>query len=213
MLSSYWDVRKANKAEGSSTVDWAIKMKSHPQWLMLPRRCCTFDFRWIFTVHPTVLLQHVKLGHRLEYSWFSMTTPCYYMSRPMLILRFAHLSLLEINFTRSNLSAPRANSTTRRLTEKKIFAAQDLFNSPKFSVFLVGVKSFFLCAILDIWLPFWRVTHATAVIAWDVIDLNKIARWPMGFSENAVVLHIYRLCAASRVSLREWQLRLKYSEI
>lgn len=57
------------KAEGSSTVDWVIKMKSHPHWFILTHRCRTFELRWASTVPPTGLLSSAKLGQAFEYSW------------------------------------------------------------------------------------------------------------------------------------------------
>lgn len=83
------------KAEGSSTVDWVIKMKSHPHWFILTHRCRTFELRWVSTVPPTGLLSSAKLGQVFEYSWSSMTTSRYSVSGPMLIPGFAHLSPLE----------------------------------------------------------------------------------------------------------------------
>lgn len=67
--------------------------------------------------------------------------------------------------------------------------------------------------LLDIWLPFWRVAHSTAVVGWVVIDLNEIARWPMRFPEKAVTLHADRVGSISRVSVEKWQTILEYSEI
>lgn len=83
------------KAEGSSTVDWVIKMKSHPHWFILTHCCRTFELRRVSTVPPTGLLSSTKLGQPFEYSCSSMTTSRYSMSGPMLILGFAHLSPLE----------------------------------------------------------------------------------------------------------------------
>lgn len=83
------------KAEGSSTVDWVIKMKSHPHWFILTHRCRAFELRWASTVPPAGLLSSDKLGQAFEYSWSSMTTSRYSVSGPMLIPGFAHLSPLE----------------------------------------------------------------------------------------------------------------------
>lgn len=84
-----------SKAQGSSTADSVIKMKSHPHWFILTHRCRTFELRWVSTVPPTGLLSSAKLGQAFEYSWSSMTTSRYSVSGPMLIPGFAHLSPLE----------------------------------------------------------------------------------------------------------------------
>lgn len=82
------------KAEGSSTFDWVIKIKSHPHWFILTHRCRTFELRWVSTVPPTSLLSSAKLGQAFEYSWSSMTTSCYSVSGPMLIFHmWVHLIL------------------------------------------------------------------------------------------------------------------------
>lgn len=136
------------------------------------------------------------------------------MSRPMLILRFAHWSLLQTPNLKfwallETQKKKKCSPTDKKKRKKK--KEESAVLSSHASDILTAILQLVSLLRLDIWLPFWRVTQAAAAIVWDVIDLNRTARWPVWFPHNAVVVHTDTASADSHVSPEKWQLWLEYS--